>query len=111
MKGFELLVSEFGSKGVIGDRSSSQSEEKKTMGEHIFSRKRPHNIPHQFQSTPSPTAPKFLIPKEEPSIQLELATMEKKWDKLDEDCKRSVPLDQYFVAANKLKNKEDNNSI
>ena len=39
MKGFKLLVSQFGSKlGVIGDSSSSHSEEKKTMGEHIFSR-------------------------------------------------------------------------
>ena len=38
MKGFKLLVSQFGSKGVIGDNSSSQSEEKKTMAEHILSR-------------------------------------------------------------------------
>ena len=39
MKGFKFLVSQFGSKlGVIGDSSSSQSEEKKTMGENIFSR-------------------------------------------------------------------------
>ena len=39
MKIFKLLVSQFGSKlGVIGDRSSSQSKEKNTMGEHIFSR-------------------------------------------------------------------------
>ena len=44
MKGFELLVSQFGSKlRVMGNSSSSHSEEKKTMGEHIFSRKRPHN--------------------------------------------------------------------
>ena len=40
MKGFKLLVSQFGSKlEVIGDNSSSQSKQKKTMGEHIFSRK------------------------------------------------------------------------
>ena len=38
MKGFELLVIQFGSKGVIRDSSSSQSEENRTMGEHIFSR-------------------------------------------------------------------------
>ena len=38
MKGFELLASQFGSKGVIRDNNSTQSEEKKTMGEHIFSR-------------------------------------------------------------------------
>ena len=38
MKGFELLISQFENKGIIGDSSSSQSEEKKTMGEHIFSR-------------------------------------------------------------------------
>ena len=48
MKGSELLVSQFGSKGVIGDSSSSQSEEKKTMGEHIFSRTRRHNTAHEF---------------------------------------------------------------
>ena len=112
MKGFELLVSQLGSKlGVIGDHSSSQSEEKKTMGVHIFSRKIPHNRPHEFRSTPSPTAPKFLVPKEEPNIQLELATMAKEWDKLDEDCKRSVPFDQYFLAEKKLKNKEGNKYI
>ena len=45
MKGFKLLVSQFGSKwGVIGDSSSSQSAEKKTIGEHIFSRTRPHEF-------------------------------------------------------------------
>ena len=64
MKGVEFLVSQFGSKlGVIGDISGLHSEEKKTMGEHIFSRTGPHNRPHEFQRTPRPTAPKFLIPK------------------------------------------------
>ena len=39
IKGFELLVSQFGSKlGVIGDNSGVQLEEKKIMGENIFSR-------------------------------------------------------------------------
>ena len=37
MKGFELLASQLGSKGVIGDSNSLQSKEKKTMGGHIFS--------------------------------------------------------------------------
>ena len=111
MKGLELLVSQFGSKlGVILDSSSSQLEEKKTRGEHIFSRTGPHNRPHEFQSTPRPTAPKFCVPKEESNIQLELATIAKKWDKLDEDCKISVPFDKYFLAAKKLKKKEDNKS-
>ena len=87
MKGFELLASQFGSKGVIRDSNSSQSEEKK-MGEHIFSRTGPHNRTHEFQRTPRPNAPKFIIPKEYPNIQLELATMAKEWDKLDEDCKK-----------------------
>ena len=64
------------------------------MGEHIFSRKGPHNRHHEFQSTPRPTKPKFIIPKEDPNIHLELATMTKEWDKLDEDCKKSVPFDQ-----------------
>ena len=64
MKGFKLLVSQFGSKlGVIGDSSSSQSEEKKIMGEHIFSRIGPHNRPHEFHRKPSPTTPKFIVPK------------------------------------------------
>ena len=27
--------------------------------------------------------PKFIVPKEEPNVQLELATMAKEWDKLD----------------------------
>ena len=64
MKGFKLLVSQFGSKlGVMGDSSSSHSEEKKTMGEQIFSRTGPLNRPHKFQSTPRPTTPKFPIPK------------------------------------------------
>ena len=49
IKGFELLVIQFGSKlGVMGDSSSSQSEEKKTMSEHIFSRAGPYNRPHEF---------------------------------------------------------------
>ena len=37
--------------------------------------------------------------------------MAKEWDKLDEDCKKSVPFDQYFFGANKLKKKEDNRSL
>ena len=36
-KGFELMASQMGSKGIIGDSGSSQSTEKKTMGEKIFS--------------------------------------------------------------------------
>ena len=48
MKGFELLASQLGSKGVIGDSSSSQSEENKTMSGHIFSSTRTHNRPHEF---------------------------------------------------------------
>ena len=64
MKGFELLGIQFGSKlGLMGDSSSSHSEEKKTMAEQIFSRNGPHNRPHEFQSTPRPTEPKFIIPK------------------------------------------------
>ena len=46
-KGFELMASQMGSKGIIGDSGSSQSTEKKKMGEHIFSRTRTHNIPHE----------------------------------------------------------------
>ena len=37
--------------------------------------------------------------------------MAKEWDKLDEDCKRSVSFDQYFLAPNKLKKKEDIKSL
>ena len=37
--------------------------------------------------------------------------MATEWDKLDEDCKKSVLFDQYFLAAHKLKNKEDNKSL
>ena len=81
------------------------------MCENIFSRTGPHNRPHEFQSTPRPSAHKLLVPKEYPNIQLELATMAKEWDKLDEDCKRSVPFDQCFLAAKKLNKKEDNKSI
>ena len=36
-KGFELMASQMGSKGIIGDGGSSQSSEKKEMGEHILS--------------------------------------------------------------------------
>ena len=57
------MASKMGSKGITGDSGSSKSVEKKTMGEHIFSKKRPHNRPHELQSTPRPTAPKFITPK------------------------------------------------
>ena len=30
---------------------------------------------------------------------------------MDEDCTKSVPFDQYFLAANKLKKKENNRSL
>ena len=91
MKGFKLLVSQFGSKlGLMGDSSSSHSEEKKTMGEKIFSRTGPHNRSHEFQSTPRPTAPKFIIPKEETNIQFEIDTTTQEWAKLDEECRRSI---------------------
>ena len=42
-KGFELMASQMGNKGIIRDSGSSQSLEKKKMGEHIFSRIGPHN--------------------------------------------------------------------
>ena len=78
MKGFELLVSQFGIKlGVIRDSSGSQSQEKKTMDEHIFSQKIPHNSPHELQIIPRPTAPKFLTPKEDTNIQFEIDTITK----------------------------------
>ena len=57
------MASQMGSKGIIRDSGSSQLAEMKTMGEHIFSQTRTHNRPHEFHITPSPTAPKFLIPK------------------------------------------------
>ena len=70
------MASQLGSKGVIGGSSSSQSEENKTMGGHIFSSTGPHNRPHEFQSTSRPTTAKFIIPKEEPNITFEVDTME-----------------------------------
>ena len=63
MKVLEFMASQFGIKGVIGDSSSSQSKENKTMGGHIFSSTGPHNRPHEFYTTPRDTAPKFIIPK------------------------------------------------
>ena len=36
-KGFELMASKMGSKGIIRDSGSSQLAKKKTMGEQIFS--------------------------------------------------------------------------
>ena len=62
-KGFELMASQMGSKGITRDSGSSKSAEKKTMGEHIFSQTRTHNRPHELQSTPRPTTYKFLTPK------------------------------------------------
>ena len=80
-KGFELMAIKMGSKGIIGDSGSSQSIETKRMGEHIFSQIVPHNRPHKFQRTTRPTAPKFLIPKEETNIQFEIDTITKEWSK------------------------------
>ena len=57
------MASQMGSKEIIGDSGSSQSTEKKTMGEHILSLIGPHNRPHEFHITPRPTTPKFIIPK------------------------------------------------
>ena len=72
-----MMASQMGSKGIIGDNGSSQSAETKTMGEHIFSWTRPHNRPHEFHRTPSHTAHKILIPKEETNIQFEIDTITK----------------------------------
>ena len=104
-KGFELMAIQMGSKGIIGDSGSSQSAKKKTMGEHILSRTGPHNRPHEFQSTPSPTTPKIFIPEEETNIQFEIDTITKEWSKLDEECRRSVTFEKYFTMENNLKNK------
>ena len=62
-KGFELMASQMQSKRITGNSGSSKLAEKKTMGENIFSQKRPHNRPHELRSTLRPTAPKFLTPK------------------------------------------------
>ena len=37
--------------------------------------------------------------------------MEKEWNRVDEDCKKILPFDQYFIVANKLKKKEDKRSL
>ena len=76
-KGFELMASQMGIKEIIGDNGSSQSTEKKTMDEKIFSRTGPHNRPHEFQITPRHILPKFLIAKEETNIQFEIDTITK----------------------------------
>ena len=105
------MASQMGSKGIMGDSGNSQLAEKKTMGEHIFSRIGAHNRPHEFNITPRPTAPKFLIPKEETNIQFEIDTITKEWAKLDQECRRSIKFEQYFTMEKKLKNKEDNKSL
>ena len=100
------MAGKMGSKGIMGDSGSSKSAEKKTMGENIFSQTRPHNRPHELQSTPRPNAPKSLTPKEDTNIQFEIDTITKEWAKLDEECRRSITFQQYFTMENKLKNKE-----
>ena len=62
-KGFELMASQMGSKGIIGDSGSSQSAEKKTMGENIISRTRPHNRPMNFRSHQGLLHLNLLLPK------------------------------------------------
>ena len=62
-KGFELMANQMGSKGIIGDSGSSQSAEKKTMSERIFSQMGSHNRTHEFYITPRHTVHKFIIPK------------------------------------------------
>ena len=42
------MAYQMGSKGIMGDSGSSKSAEKKTMGEKIFSKTRPHNRPHEL---------------------------------------------------------------
>ena len=71
-KGFELMASQMGSKGITGDSGSSKSAEKKTMGEHIFSETRTHNRPNELHITPRPNAPEFLIPKKRLAFNLKL---------------------------------------
>ena len=69
-KGFELMASKMGGKGIIGDSGSSQSTKKKTMGEHIFSRTGSHNRPYEFQITPRPSVPNLLFPKKRLTFNL-----------------------------------------
>ena len=110
-KGFELLASQMGSKGITWDSGSSILEEKKTMGEHIFSQKIPHNRTHELHITKIPNTPKFLTPKEDTNIQFEIDTITKDWAKLDEECRRSIKFEQYFTMAKKFRKKEGNNSL
>ena len=37
--------------------------------------------------------------------------MTQEWDKLDEECRRSMTFEQYFTMENKLKKKEENKSL
>ena len=73
MKGFELLGSQFGSKlGLMGDSSSSHSEEKKTMGEQIFSEQDPIIDPMNFRAHQGLIHLNFLFPKNRLTFNLKL---------------------------------------
>ena len=110
-KGFELMASQMGSKGITRDSGGSKLVENKTMGEHIFSQTRPHNRTHELYITPRPTTPKFITPKEDTNIQFEIDTITKDWAKLDEERKRSITFEQYFTMENKFRKKEGNKSL
>ena len=80
------------------------------MGEHIFSKTRPHNRHHELQSTPRPTIPKFITPKEDTNIQFEIDKIIKDWAKLYKEC-RSITFEQYFTMEKRFIKKEGNKSL
>ena len=66
MQGFELLARQLGRKSTPMSSSSTPHDERKTHGEALFSKTRPHNRPHEFKKQNGPTIPKFLKSKEGP---------------------------------------------
>ena len=60
MQGFELLGSQLGGKSTPESSSSSPHVEKKTNGEAIFSKIRPHNQPHELKNHVKPPTGSLL---------------------------------------------------
>ena len=103
MQGFELMAIQLGGKLETRGSSRSHHQEKNTYGETIFSKIGPHNLPHEFKNQTIPKNPMFLESKENLDIAYDMKYAIDEWQQLSEECKKTLPFNQFLKVYRKLK--------
>ena len=98
-----MLSSQLGGNSTPESSSSTPHDEKKTNGEAIFSKTRPHNRTHEFKNKTVPAIPNFLESKEGPYTTYDGREATSDWKQINEECWKVLPFNQFHRASHRLK--------